>query len=75
MTVTDAQQRAWGTGVVADGARTTLAAKARDVDELRELGLMLGLFTTDQHGAISPANPLDEDVRLSRLARTRRVTR
>ncbi|MFD4948896.1 hypothetical protein ACFWNT_41930 [Streptomyces sp. NPDC058409] len=48
---------------LADTARANLTAHARSTDELRELGLMLGLIEADPTGSLVTACPweLDDD--------------
>ncbi|MFK0244558.1 hypothetical protein ACIQUM_07655 [Amycolatopsis azurea] len=75
MTIARSRQQNWGIAVVADDARRTLATNVRDADELRDLGLMLGLFVADPDGSVGTANPLAADVCLSRTARTAGASR
>lgn len=46
---------------LADRARANLTAHARSTDELRELGLMLGLIEVDSAGSLVTACPWDLD--------------
>lgn len=45
--------------IVGDHARLTVAEHAKDADETRELGLMLGLFVEDTDGRLETVTPYD----------------
>lgn len=45
--------------IVGDHARRQVAEHALDTDDMRDLGLMLGLFTYDDSGRLETTTPYD----------------